>query len=65
MERNPVKSFFLFVLAFVLFYIWNVNNIPPWGFIFFAIAIAICVIYGIRYWRGTSGPNTTAPKSKR
>ena len=65
MERNPIKSFFLFVLAFVLSYVWRANDVPRWGFIPFAIAIALCVVYGILAWCGRGGNNPPATRLKR
>lgn len=65
MERRPIRSFFLFVLAFVLLYVWSANDVPPWGFIPFGIAIAIAVIYGVRAWRGTSGNSVPVTRHKR
>ncbi len=65
MEKRPVKSFFLFVLAFALIYIWDANNVPPWGFVPFGIAIGLCVVYGVRYWRGVSYKNVLVPRPKR
>lgn len=66
MERKPIKSFFSFVLVFVLLSIWwDTKDILPLGFIPLGIIIAIFVIYGIRAWRGGDGSNTHSLKPKR
>lgn len=66
MEPNPIKAFLLFVAAFILFYVWSSNgDIPKWGIIPFGLAIAICVIYGIRAWRGGKDKATLVGRRKK
>ncbi len=66
MESNPLKAFAFFVAAFILLYVWNANSsLPKWGIIPFGLAVAICVIYGIRSWRGGGNKTTLVGKRKK